>query len=255
MGRVTARPLLVLLPGTRFDTREWDGYAELVPDADLLPLDLPGHGSRAGQPYSTEDALAIVDAAVRGSLAGTGGGAGAGGGAGRPVLLAGHSLGGYVAAAYAHRHPTALAALVLIGATADPSRHPALVHLYVGFARLLPVVGAERMALVANGVLRRLGLAAEAIPDATGYAVTPAAWAAVVEQARAEQLREVACPVFLVAGQFDQLRIDIGRYAQACRDAHVRVIPRASHLAPLTHRPQVAAALREAVDAAARPVA
>lgn len=234
-----SRPLLILLPGTRFDVREWTGYAELIPGAELQPLDLPGHGARVGQPYSTEAALACVAEAVTGA------------GTDRPVVLAGHSLGGYVAAAYAHRHPHRLAGLVLIGATADPSRHPALVHLYVGFARLLPVVGAERMASVANGVLRRLGLAEHEIPDHTGYAVTPQAWAAVVTEARADQLGEVSCPVYLVAGQFDQLRIDIGRYARACRDAHVRMIPRASHLAPLTHRAEVAAVLREAVCAAA----
>jgi pimeloyl-ACP methyl ester carboxylesterase len=239
VGGVTPRPLLVLLPGTRFDAREWDGYAERIPEADLVPLDLPGHGTRAGQPYSSEAALAVVKEALA-----------APGARGRPVVLAGHSLGGYVAAAYAHRHPRALAGLVIIGATADPSRHPLLVHTYLGFARLLPIVGAERMAVLANATLRRLGLAAHDIPDATGYAVTPQAWAAVVEEARADQLTEVTCPAYLVAGQFDQLRIDIGRYARACRDGRVRIIPRASHLAPLTHRDEVAAVLREAAIAA-----
>lgn len=232
------RPLLVLVHGTRFDARQWAGYAELIPEAQLLAVDLPGHGTRAGQPYTSEAALAVVDEAVTSVDAD------------RPVVLAGHSLGGYVAAAYAHRHPDRLAALVLIGATADPSRHRVLVHLYTGFARLLPLVGAERMAGVANVVLRRLGLAGEEVPDGTGYAVTPDAWAAVVEEARPELLAEVDCPVFLVAGQLDQLRIDIGRYARACRDAHVRIIPRATHFAPLTHRTEVAAALREAVAAA-----
>lgn len=242
---VTVRPLLILLHGTRFDTREWRGYAELVSEAELLALDLPGHGARAGQPYSTEAALAVVEDAVASVALAEGGD--------RPVLLGGHSLGGYVAAAYAHRHPRALAGLVLIGATADPSRHPVLVHTYLGFARLLPVVGAERMAVVANGVLRRLGVAAHELPDATGYAVTPQAWAAVVGSAGAAQLEGVDCPVYLVAGQFDQLRIDIGHYARACREPHVRVIPRASHLAPLTHRAEVAAVLREALARAVRP--
>lgn len=245
MGRVTTRPLLILLHGTRFDTREWHGYDELVPEAELLAVDLPGHGVRAGQPYSTEAALAVVEEAVTAALAVADDGE-------RAVLLAGHSLGGYVAAAYAHRHPRALAGLVIIGATADPSRHPVLVHTYLGFARLLPIVGAERMAVLANGTLRRLGVAGHEIPDATGYAVTPAAWAAVVAQARPDQLADVACPVYLVAGQFDQLRIDIRRYARVCRQPHVRIIPRASHLAPLTHRAQVAAVLREAVCGAGR---
>lgn len=235
---MTDRPLLVLLHGTRFDSRAWSGYAELVPQADVVTVDLPGHGTRAGEAYSTEAALALVEEATDTSA---------------PVVLAGHSLGGYLSAAYAHRHPERLAALVLIGATADPSRHPVLIYTYTGFARLLPIVGAERMARVANLTLRGLGMQRSALPDATGYAVTPQAWAAVIAEASPDQLSGVTCPVFLVAGQFDQMRVDIHRYAQACRDAHVRILTRASHLAPLTHRDAVAGVLREAVAAASSP--
>ena len=72
-----------------------------------------------------------------------------------------------------------------------------------------------------------------------------------VATARADQLTDVTCPIFLVAGQFDQLGIDLRTYERSCRDPRVRVIPRASHLAPLTHRDQVAAVLREAVSEAA----
>ncbi|WP_240322627.1 alpha/beta fold hydrolase [Austwickia chelonae] len=239
---MTDRPLLILVHGTRFDARQWRGYDELVPDADLLAVDLPGHGTRAGEPWSSSAALAVVDAAVRSTDPD------------RPVLLAGHSLGGYVATAYAHQHPERLSGLVLVGACADPSRHPRLVFLYTGFARLLPLVGAERMAAVANGVMRRLGAQAQDIPDATGYEVTPAAWAGVVAEARADQLAPVACPVYLVAGQYDQLRIDLADYAQACRDGRTRIIPRASHLAPLTHRAQVAEIFREAVAGTSGPI-
>ena len=238
---MTSRPLLVLVHGTRFDTRQWVGYAELIPEADLMPVDLPGHGTRAGRPYSTDAALAVVEEAVGRAEPG------------RPVVLAGHSLGGYVSADYAHRHPGVLAGLVRIGATADPSRHPQLARLYTGFAGLLPRVGADRMSRLANGVMRRLGASVDDLPDATGYAATPAAWSAVVAEARADQLADVDCPVYLVAGQFDQLGIDLRAYARHCRDPRVLVIKRASHLAPLTHRGQVAAILRDAVlEASAR---
>ncbi|WP_245706769.1 alpha/beta fold hydrolase [Austwickia chelonae] len=238
---MTDRPLLILVHGTRFDARQWRGYDTLVPDAELLPIDLPGHGSRAGDPWDSAAALDVVDDAVRTA------------GPDRPIVLAGHSLGGYVATTYAHRHPDRLAALVLVGACADPSKHPRLVYLYTGFARLLPLIGADRMATVANAVMRRLGAQAQDVPDATGYAATPAAWAGVVAEARADQLAPVTCPVYLVAGQYDQLRIDLAAYARACRDGRTRVIPRASHLAPVTHRAQVAEVFREAVAAATAP--
>lgn len=238
---MTGRPLLVLVHGTRFDARCWAGYPELLPEAEVRAVDLPGHGTLAGAAYSTQAALGVLEEAI-GSV-----------GADTPVVLAGHSLGGYVATSFAGRDPERLDALVLIGACADPARHPLLARSYSGFARLLPVIGPERMSRVANLALRGLGLRAGDLPDATGYAVTPQAWAAVAASAGPHELRQVSCPVYLVAGQFDQMRVDIDRYARACRDPRVRLIRRASHLAPLTHRDAVAAVLREAVRSVCPP--
>lgn len=232
---MTPRPLLVLVHGTRFDARAWAGYAELVPQADVVAVDLPGHGRRAGQPCTADAALAVVDEVIGGA------------GGDVPVILAGHSLGGYVAAGYARRHPHRLSGLVLIGAATDPSRHPHLSRLYTGFARALPRIGAARMARLTNAIMRRAGLPADALPGVAGYEVLGAAWSTVLADARAEHLADVRCPVHLVAGQFDQLRLDTGHYARACRDARVCVIARATHLAPFTHAEQVAAILREAV--------
>ena len=227
------RPLVILLHGTRFNAKAWDGYTNLL-DADLRPVDLPGHGLRAGRPWSSEAALAVIDEEVASAAPGT------------PIVLVGHSLGGYVATAWAGRHPDALAGLVLVGAMADPRRHPVLTRTYTGFARLLPLVGAERMASAANAVLRVLGLGRDALPDATGYAVMPEAWRAVVSEAGCHHLHEVRCPVWLVAGQFDQLGIDLRRYARACRDPHVVVVRGATHLLPFTHQPQLAEVVRAA---------
>lgn len=237
------RPLLVLIHGTRFDSRSWDGYAKLVPAAEVITVDLPGHGERAGQQYTTQAALDAVDESVSEAI----GHAAQAPGERRPVVLAGHSLGGYVAATYAQRHPRALAALVLVGAAADPSRHHLLRGLYTGFARLLPIVGAERMAIVVNALLRWIGVSAPSLPDPSAYAVLPQAWAAVLAEAGSHQLAGLDCPVYLVGGQFDQLCLDTRAYATACADPHVRIIARATHLAPMTHAEQVAAVLREAI--------
>ena len=76
---------------------------------------------------------------------------------GTPIILVGHSLGGFVATTWAQRNPDALAGLVLVGAMADPRRHPLLTRLYTDFARLLPLVGPERMVVAANAVLRDRG--------------------------------------------------------------------------------------------------
>ncbi|MDO5535495.1 MAG: alpha/beta fold hydrolase [Propionibacteriaceae bacterium] len=227
------RPLVILLHGTRFDARAWDGYADLL-DADVRALDLPGHGVRAGQPWTTDAALAVIDDEVATVAPET------------PVVLVGHSLGGFVATAWAQRHPDALTGLVLVGAMADPSRHRILTRLYTDFARLLPVVGPQRMASVANTVLRAMGLPRNALPDATGYAVAPDAWGSVVTEAGCHQLTGVSSPVWLVAGALDQLAIDTRRYARACQDARVVVVRLATHLLPFTHRRQLADVIAEA---------
>lgn len=243
---MTGRPLLVLLHGTRFDAREWDGYAERIPEADLVCVDLPGHGSRAGEPWTTDGIERAVDDAIVAHVPDSTP-LSPGRTSGRPVILAGHSLGGYVATRLAAKRPSAYAAVVTIGAEADPTRHPVLLHLYSDFSRVMELVGPARMAGVANRIMGTLGADATRLPDDTGYAVLPDAWADIAEHAGIHEIAEIDCPVWIVAGAFDQLGIDSRAYAAAARDGHRRLIPRATHLAPITHPEQVAAVLREAV--------
>ena len=248
----------MLVHGTRFDSREWEGYAERLPQCEVVAVDLPGHGTRAGEPFTLDSALDVIDHAVRmpAEVAATtkphdpdqaqaieqpeepe-----------QPVVLVGHSLGGYLAAEYAHRHPGRLAGLGLVGAAADPSRHRNLAYLYTGFAALLPVVGAERMARFANRVIRGLGVATDALPGADGYSVTQSAWAAVIEASGVHQICDLDCPVLVVSGQWDQLGIDARHYAAACPGAWVVTVPRATHLFPLTHAAELSAALADLVQ-------
>lgn len=43
---------LVLVPGTRFSATLWEPYRELLPDVELVPVDLPGHGARLGDDFT-----------------------------------------------------------------------------------------------------------------------------------------------------------------------------------------------------------
>jgi pimeloyl-ACP methyl ester carboxylesterase len=148
---------------------------------------------------------------------------------------------------YASRHPGTLAGLVLIGASAV-AKGPGVV-VYRGFARMLPVVGYDRMARFTNWVARRLGGdAAGELPGGESYAATAAAWEAVMTDCGPEQLREVDCPVFLVNGQFDQMRAHVRQFASECRSVRVVTVPRVTHLMPLTHPELVAEVLAEAVE-------
>lgn len=232
MAEDPGQPRLVLVHGTRMNRAQWEPYRALLPGVEVITVDLPGHGERVGEEFTGDGALAVIGAAVRE--------------AGPAPVLAGHSLGGYLAAAWAAEHPSDLGALVLVGATADPSGP--LSGVYRGFARLLPHLDAERTASRMNAVFRSLGATgehADALPDGAAYAALPAAWDYVMARCGPELLDDVRCPVVLVNGQLDQMRLHVRRYAEHARDPHVLTVPGATHLMPATHPDQVAAALRE----------
>lgn len=233
------RPRLVLVHGSRMGAAQWDGYADLLPGVEVVAVDLPGHGSRSGEEFTWEGAMATVRQSVE--AAGD-----------RPVVLAGHSLGGYVALAAA-AEGTPLDGLVLVGATGEPRGVGALV--YRGFARLALAVGPERTGRAASAVMRRLGAPAalaDQLADGTGYDTLPRVWDAVMAHARAELLDRVRCPVTIVNGRYDQMRLQVGVFLRHAPHARVVVVPGATHLLPLTHPEALAAELRRAVDAARR---
>lgn len=226
------RTRLVLVHGTRVSRTQWDlpAYRDLGADFDVVCPDLPGHGQRAGERFTTDAAVAAVEAGDRAA----------------PVVLVGHSLGGYMAMAYAARHPSRLSGLVLIGASAVPQGLGAAA--YRAFASLLPRLGHERVARLSNRVLARLAgqeTLAVVLAGGASYDATADAWACVMQDCRPDLLREVACPVLLLNGQFDQLGVHARRFAAHCRDAHVVVVPRASHLLPITHPALVSGLIRD----------
>lgn len=224
---------LVLVPGTRFSTVLWEPYRALLPDVEMIPVDMPGHGARLSDAFTTEAALAVIAQAVA-DCPPT-----------QRVVIAGHSLGGYMAMLYAARAARQPDALVVLGATSDPTSR--LAFLYRWSARVPLVVGEERMARFMNMVMRVLGARgdyASSLPDGASYAALPAAWAAVMAECSPALLQGVQCPVVLANGQFDQMRVHVRRYAKRCREPHVVTIPGATHLAPVTHPRQVAEILR-----------
>ncbi|MDO5066441.1 MAG: alpha/beta hydrolase [Propionibacteriaceae bacterium] len=229
------RPLVVLVHGSLSSADEWSGYVDLLPECDVVTVDLPGHGERETTVFTTRNAVRVIEDAVAQRVSG------------QPVVLVGHSLGGYMASVYAARNPGVLAGLVLIGATGDP-RSP-LAVVYRGYAWLVERVSHEKLGRLRDAVARRLGVPAEKFPDPSAYAVLPAAWQAVIDDCPPQLLRKVTCPVLILNGQFDQMRINERRYRSLALDARLATVPRATHLAPLTHPDEVSGLLREFVAA------
>jgi pimeloyl-ACP methyl ester carboxylesterase len=236
---MTAR--LVLVHGTRFSHTQWSPYADRLDGLEVVTPDLPGHGTRTAERFSTASAVnAIRDAVESGEPA-------------TPVVLAGHSLGGYMSMAYAAEHPDRLAGLVLIGSSALPRGLGAAA--YRGFAILIARVGHDRAGRAANRVLSRMTDPATLevlLSGGASYEATADAWAAVMRDCRPEMLREVTSPVLILNGRFDQLGVHARRFAEACQRGSVRVVPRATHLLPITHPDVVARELRAFVAEATR---
>jgi pimeloyl-ACP methyl ester carboxylesterase len=225
------RTRLILVHGTRVSHVQWSAHRRwLEPRFEVVLPDLPGHGARATEPFTMDAAVAVVAEAVEDASPG------------QPVVLVGHSLGGYVAMTYAAAHPDRLAGLILIGATAVPRGAGAAASQLLGWAT--ERAGEQRVTRFNNWLLSKMAPAevfAAIEQDGYWFEAVRAAWAAVLAGGRPELLRDVRCPVLIVRGQFDQIGIHAYRYAAQAQDARVVTVRRASHLLPLTRPWQTSA--------------
>jgi len=230
---------LVLVHGSRLSASQWAPQTSRLAGEDWLDLvvpDLPGHGDRADEPFTLDRAVGAVAAAVEAEPV-----AGA-------VVLAGHSLGGYVAATYAAAYPRRLDGLVLLGAAAVPRGAGAAAYRAVAVAT--ERAGPDRMTRVNDRVLGRLyppDLVEPVVAGGYWFGPTRAAWREVMARCGPHQLREVTCPVLVAGGRYDQLMRHANRYARAAPHGRVVRIPGAGHFAGFDRPDEVTALLLEFV--------
>jgi pimeloyl-ACP methyl ester carboxylesterase len=182
------------------------------------------------------------------------------------AVLAGSSMGGYVALAFLRRHPGRVRALALLGtrATADD---PATAAGRLAFAERIGDP-ALRPALLAATTPRLVGATTRATRQdvvarvtamAEGTGPAAVAWAQRAIAARPDSvalLRSVAVPAVVVAGAEDELVApgDAELMADALPDGRLIVVPGAGHLTPVEAPSAVTAALTELIArAAGRP--
>lgn len=232
------RPPVLLVHGIRTSASMWRGQLEALAAAGVrvAAVDLPAHGSRIGEPFSLDSAMAAIDDAVARL-------------GGRAVLV-GLSLGGYLSIEYAGRRPDRVALLVASSCFTIPAG-PGLAgyRVLARAIRRLPDRGRWL-----NDTMARLAVGrAAALDIGTGGVALDAmdeTLAAVGETDPIGSLSRYPGPVRFVTGGLDHFRLDERRFRAARPEAPFIVVPRASHLVSLVAPEEFTRVVLDAVAAA-----
>lgn len=237
---------LVLLHGFPVDHRMWDGVIEsLAVGIPVIAPDLPGLGGTAvpdGEPSldrSADEVAALVEAEGHAR-----------------VVVAGLSMGGYVALALAERHPQLVAGLALVDtkATADDDAARAnrarVASEVESTGSVEPVLGMVGSLLSGDSVRERPGLPAEITGWITEQTPAGVAWsqrAMAVRPDRSSVLASFDGPVVVVVGEDDTLTplAAAQHMTDVARHAELVTIPGAGHLSAVETPGAVAEALDE----------
>ncbi|TFC85581.1 alpha/beta fold hydrolase [Cryobacterium sp. TMT4-31] len=215
---------VVLVHGIRTSASMWRHQLEWLAAAGhpVVAVDLPGHGSRLGEPFTLDGALGAIDGAVD-AVEG-------------PVLLVGLSLGGYYAIAYAARNPDRVLGLVAAGSSFEPGG-PGLAA-YRWLARIIhrfPDRGLWLHTFLVRRMLPPAGVR-DVLAGGVGLDVMDAGLAATGRLSPLADLRAFPGPVWLVNGAYDHFRLHQRRFLAAAQRGTLVTVPGAGHLVSL-HRP------------------
>ncbi|MEM7141111.1 MAG: alpha/beta fold hydrolase [Actinomycetota bacterium] len=208
-------PTVLFVHGLDSDAEVWTPVVDLLPDHTCVAVDLPGHGESpvSDDPvaYERETLLGHLDE-VLDDLDG-------------PVVLVGHSLGGYLGMAHALTRPDAFAAMVLVS-TGPGFRDP---DAREGWNQRV-----------------RDNAADYGIPDIA------AAVAFHVDSMVIDRITELTMPLALVIGDGDKAYLGANDYMEKkLPHAERTTVPDARHYVMRSHPESVAAAIRSMTDAVA----
>ena len=234
---------IVFIHGTRMTRAQWlPQLRRLSPRYRCIAVDLPGHGSRAGQPFTIPGADAAVTEAIEAEATD-----------GR-ALIVGLSLGGYIGIEVAEARPDTVIGLVLAGCSAEPVG-PASIPFH-GFAWLMEHVPSRALRPVSLALFRaryRRAISEPIIEHGFWSAGGVQALRTLVGRRYLERLGRLWTPVTIVNGALDPVfGPGTEPWALTARRGRHVIIPWALHLSnldrPRTFSTMVAAAAEDAIE-------
>lgn len=227
---------MLFLHGVRTSGTMWRHQQALLEQVGVPSVapDLPGHGSRRGEPVTVAAADAVLEEAVAGLAA--------------PVVVVGMSLGSYLLVHWAARTSRPPAALVLASCGTRP-RGPALA-LYRAAAGLIERTPDGGEALAAAVSSRFLAPQVRGDLEAGGVAVEAMASTlrAVGELDMLGDLARITAPIWFVNGTLDHFRGEERLMLRAAPAATLVHIAGGTHAVPMDRPDQFAAVVRDAVE-------
>ena len=210
---------VVLVHGIRTSATMWRAQQDFLTERGnpAIAVDLPGHGTRRDEPFSLDEAMRTIDAAVRA--------------ADGPVLLVGHSMGGLLSTAYAGAAPAPPIA-GFIGASCTALPRGAGLAAYRMLAGALNAMPDRGMWLSRQVLDATLPASTREDFGAGGYAVSAQdeALRSLAELDLVSAVPRIRVPTWFVNGQFDQLRTHETLYRRLAPDAEFIIVPRTTHL-------------------------
>lgn len=192
---------LIFVHGAGISKEMWRPQLDSLSEAfQVVTFDLPGHGVRADTAFEFETAISTLADVVTDVEP--------------PVVLVGHSLGGYVVIEYAARHLDGIVGLVCSGSSAD---YRGLLGIRTRVTAALYRIS-SRVSFVEQWFLDRTATQIRALPisDATAESIIDGgfylrSWGeageALVGRDFQERLLQFEGPVLLVNGETDSLNV------------------------------------------------